>query len=167
MKWTQNGLPEFACSFRFILFRNHYKLKWGLVFQGILSGGRDFFKIFKNICRTHVLFVGPLIPLFWTSDDVCPGFQSQGGFPRLRASSPAHNGFLRFTSGATHAFSTNIGVHCISMYTAWLAQLLSHTSVFEPPMLWWAAQWCMTKSEMPPTELSLLALGRRDLSHVH
>ena len=25
------------------------------------------------------LFVGPLIPLFWTSCDVCPGFQSQGG----------------------------------------------------------------------------------------
>ena len=24
-------------------------------------------------------FVGPLIPLFWTSGDVCPGFQSQGG----------------------------------------------------------------------------------------
>ena len=26
-----------------------------------------------------MLFVGPLIPLFWTSDDVSPGFQSQGG----------------------------------------------------------------------------------------
>ena len=35
-----------------------------------------FFKIFW---RTHVLFVGPLIPLFWTSGNVCPGFQSQGG----------------------------------------------------------------------------------------
>ena len=33
--------------------------------------------------------MGPLIPLFWTSGDVCPGFQSQGGFPRLRASSPS------------------------------------------------------------------------------
>ena len=22
-------------------------------------------------------FVGPLIPLFWTSDDVCPGFQTK------------------------------------------------------------------------------------------
>ena len=29
-------------------------------------------------------------------------------FPRLRAYSPAHNGFLRFTSGATPAFSTNM-----------------------------------------------------------
>ena len=38
-----------------------------------------FFFFFKNFCRTHVLFVGPLIPLFRTSGDVCPGFQSQGG----------------------------------------------------------------------------------------
>ena len=34
--------------------------------------------------------MGPLIPLFWTSGDVCPGFQSQGGFPHLCASSSAH-----------------------------------------------------------------------------
>ena len=61
----------------------------------------------NKFCRTQVLFVGPLIPLFWSSGDVCPGFQSQGGFPHLRASLPAHNRFLRFTSGATPAFSTN------------------------------------------------------------
>ena len=36
-----------------------------------------FFK--KTFCRTWVLFVGPLVPLFWTSPDICPGFQSQGG----------------------------------------------------------------------------------------
>ena len=41
--------------------------------------------------------MGPLIPLFWTSGDVSPGFQSQG------ALSPATNEFLRFTSGATPA----------------------------------------------------------------
>ena len=38
-------------------------------------------------------FVGPLIPLFWTPGDVCPGFQIQGA---------ACNG-IRFTSGATPA----------------------------------------------------------------
>ena len=43
------------------------------------------------------------MPLFWTSGDVCPGFQSQVGFPHLRASWPAHNGFLKFTSSATPA----------------------------------------------------------------
>ena len=34
---------------------------------------------FLKFWWTHVLFVGPLIPLFWTSGDVCPGLQSQGG----------------------------------------------------------------------------------------
>ena len=53
---------------------------------------------FFNFSRIQVLFVGPLVLLFWTSGDVCPGFQSQGGFPRLRASLPAHNRFLRFCS---------------------------------------------------------------------
>ena len=111
-----------------------------------------FFFFFKNFCRTQVLFVGPLIPLFWTSGDVCPGFQSQDGFPRLRASLPVHNGFLRFTSGATPAFSTNSGVHCISVYMAWLARrLFSHASGFEPPTQWWAAQRCVTKSDVLPT----------------
>ena len=44
----------------------------------------------KNFFVGHMsLFAGPLIPLFWTSGDICPGFQSQGGFPRLRAYSPA------------------------------------------------------------------------------
>ena len=38
-----------------------------------------FSSFFLNFWRTHVLFVGPLIPLFWTSGDICPGFQSQGG----------------------------------------------------------------------------------------
>ena len=49
-----------------------------------------------------VLFVGSLIPLFWTSGDICPGLQSQGRSPRLHAS-PVCNGFLRFTSGVTPA----------------------------------------------------------------
>ena len=29
------------------------------------------------------LFMGPLIPMFWTSGDVCRGFQSQGRSPLL------------------------------------------------------------------------------------
>ena len=37
------------------------------------------FFFFLNFWRTHILFVGPLIPLFRTSGDICPGFQSQGG----------------------------------------------------------------------------------------
>ena len=38
-----------------------------------------FFK--KIFWRTWVLFLGPLIPLFWTSGDVSSGFQSQSGQP--------------------------------------------------------------------------------------
>ena len=55
---------------------------------------------FKRNWRTLVLFCwggGTLIPLFWTSGDICPGFQSQCGFYNLC------NRFLRFTSGATPA----------------------------------------------------------------
>ena len=46
--------------------------------------------------------MGPLIPLFWTSGDVSPGFQSQGWIPRLRTLSPACNELMRFTSGANY-----------------------------------------------------------------
>ena len=60
-----------------------------------------FFK--KKLWRTSVLFVGSLMPLFWTSGNVCPGFQSQGGSPGLCALLPACNGILRFTSGAIPA----------------------------------------------------------------
>ena len=58
-----------------------------------------FFKFLMDTCP----FMGPLIPLFWTSGDVCLQFQSQGGTPHLHASSLACNGILRFTSGVTSA----------------------------------------------------------------
>ena len=38
--------------------------------------------------------------LFWTSSDICPGFQSQDGFPSLHASLSVCN---RFNSGVTPA----------------------------------------------------------------
>ena len=58
------------------------------------------------------------------------------------------NGFRTVSKG-------NKGIHCISMYTAWLARLLSHALGFEPPTQWWAAQRCVTcqKSDALPTEL--------------
>ena len=61
--------------------------------------------------------MGPLIPLFWISGDTCPGFQSQGGFPRLRASSPVHNRFLSCASGATPAnlFMVSMACHVPNM----------------------------------------------------
>ena len=67
--------------------------------------GIQFF-FFLNFWRTWVLFVGPLIPLFWTSGDVSSGFQSQSRFCLIRTwrrctSNITHS--LRFTSGAAPA----------------------------------------------------------------
>ena len=45
-------------------------------FLGIRWAENLFLKIFW---RTLFCFVGPLTLLFWTSSDICPGFQSQGG----------------------------------------------------------------------------------------
>ena len=42
-------------------------------------------------------------PFCVAAGDVCPGVQSQSGFPHLGTSSPAGTGFLRFTSGAKSA----------------------------------------------------------------
>ena len=42
----------------------------------VSAGGLCFF---INFWRTSILFVGQLIPLFWTSGEVCAGFQSLGG----------------------------------------------------------------------------------------
>ena len=44
--------------------------------------------------------MGPLIPLFGTSGDICPGFQSQDGLACMLSCLHAT---LRFTSGATPA----------------------------------------------------------------
>ena len=56
---------------------------------------------------TSVLFVKPLILLFLTSREVCPGFQSQGGslFACFFACM-----ILKFTSAATPA-------HCVEVNT--------------------------------------------------
>ena len=56
--------------------------------------------LFKTFLGTHVLFVGPLIPLFWTSGDICSGFQSQGGslacmLPRMRAMDSSNSPLVR------------------------------------------------------------------------
>ena len=54
----------------------------GTEYMKIIGGSKFFFLFFKFFWRTSVLFVGPLIPLFWT---VCLGFQSQSRSPHLRA----------------------------------------------------------------------------------
>ena len=53
-----------------------------------------------NFREIQVLYVGSLITLFWTSGDVCHGFQSQGGFLACFLVCAL---FLRFTSDVTPA----------------------------------------------------------------
>ena len=61
----------------------------------------DFFK--KTIWRTQVLYVGPLVPPFWTYGDVCTGFQITSGSNHLRALLPAHDGLHGFICSITPA----------------------------------------------------------------
>ena len=63
--------------------RNLYRKSFSLI---------RVFKFFMDTCP----FVGPLIPLFWTSGDVSSGFQSQSGQPY------SHFGGGIHTSGVTH-----------------------------------------------------------------
>ena len=62
----------------------------------------------KEFLEDISLFMGSLVPLFWTFGDIChefqsQGFQNQGGFPRFRASLPVFNRYPIFTSGAISA----------------------------------------------------------------
>ena len=74
--------------------------------------------------KVCLFFVGPRsilgghwFPLFLTSCNPSHGFQSQGGSLTCTLTCLCTVN-LRVTSGATPAFSTNRGVHCISMCTA-------------------------------------------------
>ena len=60
---------------------------------------------------------GHWLPLFWTSCDLPYGFQSQSGSLACTLTCLCMVN-LRAMSGTTSAFSTNRGVHCISVYTA-------------------------------------------------
>ena len=122
-----------------------------ILFENLLS--MDFFLFFLNfLFGPRSILWSHWLLLFWTLCVLPHGFQIQSGYLTCTLSC-LHAVILKVTTGATPAFSTNRGVHCISMYTAWLARLLSHALGFKPPTQWWAAQRCMTKSDALPTEL--------------
>ena len=76
--------------------------RYASYWNAFLLGNKSLKKI-RVLMEDIGLFCGPLIPLFWTSDDVGPEFQSQRGYPHLHALLPVCNGILRFTSGVTPA----------------------------------------------------------------
>ena len=47
--------------------------------------------------------MGPLIPLFWTSGDICPGFENQGGPLSLFASLRILHGMVSLDSSLVAA----------------------------------------------------------------
>ena len=53
--------------------------------------------------QIKVLFLGPLVPLFWTSGDVSYGFQSQSGQSYSYLAGVCVTHYPRFTSGVTSA----------------------------------------------------------------
>ena len=63
-----------------------------------------------------VLFVGPLIPLFCTSGDFCPGLKSQGGSLVCFLTSV----ILRFTSGVTPADCIEVSIAAKSFWSTYL-----------------------------------------------
>ena len=67
--------------------------------------------------------------LFWDSCILPHGFQIQSGYLACTLSCLC-TVILKVTTGVTPAISTNRGVHCINMYMAWLARLLSHDCAF-------------------------------------
>ena len=105
--------------------------------QVYLSVHFFFFFCFKIFWRTYVLFVGPLVPLFWTCD-VCPGFQSRDGslacahkeIPRLTSSAPPANLFCVLNHFDPRTFwsigGTKTHVSVYSTLSDSLANYLSH-----------------------------------------
>ena len=83
-------------------------------------------------------FLGPLVPLFWISGDVSPGFQSQSGFCLIRyfCGGECNVHSPRFTSGATPAdllTPSMVISHfptCISRGRSWLGIKRASPTVF-------------------------------------
>ena len=65
--------------YKSVIFISFMLKCWNLSFEKFFFNFLKFFIFLKKFWRTHALFVGPLIPLLWTSGDLCPGFQRQGG----------------------------------------------------------------------------------------
>ena len=85
---------------------------------GVNGTSNQAFLFFLIFCRTPILFVGPLIPLFLTPG--LPWISRSGWTSCLHALSTVCNGFLRFTSGAT---PTNLLAASMATKPFWFSYL--------------------------------------------
>ena len=101
LKWMHSHFNhKFRCRGSFTLSKRHRMCNSN--FLQLLKSHCQQWHYF-NCWRKSVLFVGPLIPLFWTSGDICTGFHKPMWMTCLHVSLPAYSGFLRFTSGVRPA----------------------------------------------------------------
>ena len=85
---------------------------WTIIIIIIIFFFLNFLSGPRSILWSHWLL------LFWTSCALPHGFQIQSGYLACTLSC-LRAMILKVTTGVTPAFSTNRGVHCISMYRAW------------------------------------------------
>ena len=86
--YRRNNIP-FQTNTNLNVYGAFLVMRWALIYKKVV-----FFKK-KRIFGWHQSpFVGPVIPQFRTSGDICPGFESQGRSPHLHATeflnSPAY-----------------------------------------------------------------------------
>ena len=107
------------------------------------------FFFFLSFWWTHVLFWGPLVPLFWISGDVSSGFQSQSGFCLIRyfcrGECNVHS--PRFTSGATLADLLAAGAQPVTSPHACAEVGLGSDSNVQPLCIFGLLKWEL--SHMP------------------
>ena len=77
--WTNEAVK----TFEYLMWPAENRVSWYVVLFHCLciclSVSWFLYPSFISCFRTPVLFVEPLLPLFWTFGNLCPEFQSQGG----------------------------------------------------------------------------------------
>ena len=150
---------------RYLKFGITGKLRWPSNFNKVaqihiskLLYNCNYF--FLLIFGENHYFLRPLIPLFCTSGDICPGFQSHYRFPCLNSWSAVYNGFLRFTSGVTPA-----DLLMTSMVVEPFQSIYLHTSIGGSPIQDQACH-CLTACNKVDALLNWAKAARHNCNYV-
>ena len=126
-------------SFLFQFVNNFAAISYIAYFKGRYS------VFLKNFWRTQVLFMGPLISLFLTSGDVCPGMQSQGGSLACFLTWV----ILRFTSGVTPANCIDVSMAAKPFWSKYLQTCPQALAEVQTAALSHNHLWDMTNRVFP------------------